>query len=71
MPSTLRTISNIKNASKIIGSSFGPRLTTLGTDSDGRVYYALPPGAVEREAVFEYAWRKGDEAEKERTYLVP
>ena len=26
----------------------------LGTDDDGRVYYALSPGAAEREAAFEY-----------------
>ena len=39
---------------KIIGLSFEPRFTALGTDNDGRVYYALSPGAAEREAAFEY-----------------
>lgn len=39
---------------KIIGPSFAPRFTTLGTDDDGRIYYALSPGVAEREAAFEY-----------------
>ena len=47
-------MTDIENALKIIGSSFAPRFTNLGTDNDGRVYYALSPGAAEREAAFEY-----------------
>jgi hypothetical protein len=47
-------MTNIDNALKIIGSSFAPRFTSLGTDDDGRVYYALSPGVAEREAALEY-----------------
>jgi hypothetical protein len=47
-------MTSIENALKIIGSRFAPRFTTLGTDDDGRVYYALSPGVAEREAALEY-----------------
>ena len=45
---------NIENALKIMASSFAPRFTPLGTDEDGRIYYALSPGVAEREAALEY-----------------
>lgn len=47
-------ITNIDNCLKIVSKSFVPRFTTLGTDDEGRIYYALSPGAAEREAAFEY-----------------
>lgn len=39
---------------KIVSKSFLPRFQALGTDSEGRTYYALSPGVAEREAAFEY-----------------
>jgi hypothetical protein len=39
---------------KIISTVFAPRFLPLGTDFDGRIYYALSPGVAEREAAFEY-----------------
>ncbi|PPQ84593.1 hypothetical protein CVT25_015796 [Psilocybe cyanescens] len=47
-------ISNIDNCLKIVSKSFVSRFTTLGTDDEGRTYYALSPGVTEREAAFEY-----------------
>jgi hypothetical protein len=47
-------IANIDNSMRIVSTVFAPRFTPLGTDIDGRIYYALSPGVVEREAAFEY-----------------
>ncbi|KAF9527302.1 hypothetical protein CPB83DRAFT_856322 [Crepidotus variabilis] len=47
-------MTRIENALRIVSSSFSPRFITLGTDLDGRVYYALSPGVAEREAALEF-----------------
>ncbi|KAF9484432.1 hypothetical protein BDN70DRAFT_825471 [Pholiota conissans] len=47
-------ITNIENSLRIIEPSFSPRFTTLGTDTEGRVYYALSPGMAERESAVEF-----------------
>ncbi|KAF8972987.1 hypothetical protein BDZ97DRAFT_1752045 [Flammula alnicola] len=47
-------IANIDNSLKIIGPSFSSRFMALGTDDEGRVYYALSPGVAEREAALGY-----------------
>ena len=39
---------------KLVSHSFTPRFSTLGMDHDGRTYYALSPGVLEREVGFEY-----------------
>lgn len=47
-------ILNIDNCLKVISRTFVPRFMTLGTDDEGRTYYALSPSVAEREAAFEY-----------------
>lgn len=47
-------MAKIENAVKILEASFAPRFVPLGTDDDGRIYYALSPGIAEREAAYEY-----------------
>ena len=39
---------------KLTTHGFTPRFSILGTDHDGRTYYALSPGVLEREVGFEY-----------------
>ena len=39
---------------KLTIHGFTPRFSILGTDHDGRTYYALSPGVLEREVGFEY-----------------
>lgn len=59
-------ITNIENALKIIVPSFSPRFTPMGTDDDGRVYYALFPGVAERESALEYL----ESAASEKTFKL-
>ncbi|KAF4620528.1 hypothetical protein D9613_000295 [Agrocybe pediades] len=47
-------ILHIESCLKIVSKSFLPRFQALGTDDDGRTYYALSPGVAERDAAFEY-----------------
>ncbi|CAA7261782.1 unnamed protein product [Cyclocybe aegerita] len=54
-------IADIENALKIVGSSFATRFMPLGTDNEGRTYYALSPGVAEREAALEYLSIAGSE----------
>lgn len=39
---------------KLTAHGFTPRFSILGMDHDGRTYYALSPGVLEREVGFEY-----------------
>ena len=39
---------------KLTTHGFAPRFSILGMDHDGRTYYALSPGVLEREVSFEY-----------------
>ena len=39
---------------KLTTHGFTPRFSILGKDSEGRTYYVLSPGILEREAAFEY-----------------
>ncbi|PPQ63665.1 hypothetical protein CVT24_004550 [Panaeolus cyanescens] len=47
-------ITNLDNAVKILAPSYSPRFMPLGTDTDGRIYYALSSGLLEREAADEF-----------------
>lgn len=45
---------DINNVVKLTTHGFTSRFSILGTDGEGRTYYALSPGVLEREAAFEY-----------------
>ncbi|KAG6813387.1 hypothetical protein H0H92_011653 [Tricholoma furcatifolium] len=45
---------DIEHTSKLVGPMFAPRFTPLGTDSLGRVFWALSPGASERKAARDF-----------------
>ncbi|KAE9411185.1 hypothetical protein BT96DRAFT_982958 [Gymnopus androsaceus JB14] len=47
-------ITGLENAAKVIASAFIPRFTPLGSDSDGRIYWALTPGVYDREYALDY-----------------
>ncbi|KXN90851.1 hypothetical protein AN958_03505 [Leucoagaricus sp. SymC.cos] len=45
-----RKLASLDNSLKILAPKYSPRLTPLGVDLDGRVYWILSPGVSEREA---------------------
>ena len=47
-------LTRIEQSTKIVATSFRTRFAPLGTDDEGRVYYALTPSGSEREAAFEF-----------------
>jgi hypothetical protein len=47
------TLSDLKHARMILTSGIRRRAGPLGTDKDGRVYWALSPGMAERELAME------------------
>lgn len=47
-------MTRIENAQKIVAPSFAPRFTVLGTDKDGRTYYALSPSIHDREIALDF-----------------
>lgn len=49
-----RRVQNLENALKLVLPSLAPRFSSLGTDSDGRVFWALPPGARESKVALDF-----------------
>ncbi|KAI0630129.1 hypothetical protein C8Q77DRAFT_243894 [Trametes polyzona] len=47
------TLCNIEHAQKVAVAECIPRFAPLGRDADGRAYYVLTPGVVEREAALD------------------
>jgi len=47
-------ILDINNVVKLTSHGFTLRFSILGKDNEGRTYYALSPGVLERETAFEY-----------------
>ena len=45
-------VQGIESSLKIVSSSFVPRFSSMGTDNDGRTYWALTPGIHERDEAF-------------------
>ncbi|KAJ3811480.1 hypothetical protein F5876DRAFT_64749 [Lentinula aff. lateritia] len=48
------TVQDIENAAKVLSSAFSPRFSPLGSDPEGRVYWALTPGVSDREYASDY-----------------
>ncbi|KAF8070697.1 hypothetical protein FPV67DRAFT_1412971 [Lyophyllum atratum] len=49
-----RRVLNLENALKLVLPGFAPRFAPLGTDSGGRVFWALSPGVKERNTALEF-----------------
>ncbi|KAJ7045463.1 hypothetical protein C8F04DRAFT_434813 [Mycena alexandri] len=47
-------LQDIEGAGKVAMNRFNPRFAPLGGDRDGRLYYALSPGASDIESAFEF-----------------
>ncbi|KAF7315395.1 zf-4CXXC-R1 domain-containing protein [Mycena indigotica] len=47
-------LKDIDGASKVAAHRFNPRFSPLGTDRDGRIYYALSPPVTESEGALEF-----------------
>ncbi|KAJ3934906.1 MAG: hypothetical protein NXY57DRAFT_599590 [Lentinula lateritia] len=47
-------VQDIENAAKVLSSAFSPRFSPLGSDPEGRVYWALTPGVSDREYALDY-----------------
>ncbi|KAI0355707.1 hypothetical protein OH77DRAFT_1511521 [Trametes cingulata] len=47
------TLAAIEHAQKVAAAECIPRFAPLGRDTDGRVYYTLTPGMIEREAALD------------------
>ncbi|KAF8829022.1 hypothetical protein HHX47_DHR3000885 [Lentinula edodes] len=48
------TVQDIENAAKVLSSAFSPRFSPLGSDPEGRLYWALTPGVSDREYALDY-----------------
>lgn len=48
------TVLGLENAAKITASAFIPRFTPLGSDHDGRIYWALSPSVTDRDYALDY-----------------
>jgi hypothetical protein len=44
----------LESALKVVLPGFAPRFAPLGYDTDGRIFYALSPGVVERKAALDF-----------------
>ncbi|GLB37681.1 hypothetical protein LshimejAT787_0407320 [Lyophyllum shimeji] len=49
-----RRVQSLENALKVVLPGFAPRFAPLGTDSEGRVFWALSPGYHERKAALDF-----------------
>lgn len=47
-------VQDIENAAKVLSSAFSPRFSPLGSDPEGRLYWALTPGVSDREYALDY-----------------
>lgn len=49
-----RHLRQLENALKLVLPGFAPRFTPLGTDNEGRIFWALSPGIAERNAALDF-----------------
>ncbi|KAJ7593947.1 hypothetical protein C8J56DRAFT_820218 [Mycena floridula] len=60
----VKLVQNLENSLKVAIHSAIPRFTPLGTDNDGRIYWALTPGVHDRDDALDVLLRASDKKAK-------
>lgn len=70
-----RTVVAIDSALKVVSYAYIPRISPLGRDIEGRIYWALTPGVNEREDALDllrsYSQERSHKSKSRRKPLVP